>query len=281
MKRQKPLLYIVITILLALQACNLPSGTPTEEPQDEVLIAAQMTLTALAEQVTPTEVLPTFTPLPTLSPTPEFTTTPAFTSTPSFAYVSLSTATNCRIGPGLAYDLIDTFLIGQTIEVIGKHPFDNYWYVRSPNNPNVYCWMWGAYATGGNLGNVPVLTPPPSPTPAPTFDANYVNISSCVGWWARINLKNTSSTAFKSMTITIKDTVTDVTLSDTRDGFQDIDGCLLSSITASLEPGASYTISSPTFVANPTGHKMTASIKLCTQTGLGGSCTSKTIEFTP
>ena len=268
-------------ILLALQACNLPSGTPTEEPPDEVLIAAQMTLTALAKQVTPTEALPTFTPLPTLSPTPEFTATSAFTATPSFAYVTLSTATNCRVGPGLAYDLIDTFLIGKTIEVIGKHPFDNYWYVRSPNNPNVYCWMWGAYATGGNLGNVPVLTPPPSPTPAPTFDANYVNLSSCVGWWARINLKNTSPTAFKSMSITIKDTVTDVTLSDTRDGFQDIDGCLLSSITASIEPGASYTISSPTFVANPTGHKMTATIKLCTQTGLGGSCTSKTIEFTP
>ena len=114
MKRQRTLSYLILMILLALQACNLPSGAPTEEPQDEVLIAAQMTLTALAEQVTPTEALPTFTSLPTLSPTPEFTATPAFTVTPSFAYVTLSTATNCRVGPGLVYDLIDTFLIGQT-----------------------------------------------------------------------------------------------------------------------------------------------------------------------
>jgi hypothetical protein len=177
---------------------------------------------------------------------------------------------------------VDTFLVGQTIEVLGKHPFDNYWFVRSPNNVSVNCWMWGFYATGGNLGNVSVLTPPPSPTPVPSFDASYKSLSSCAGeWWARINLKNTGATAFKSMTITIKDTVADVTLTDTRDGFEDTDGCALSSITSSLDPGASYTISSPAFTADPTGHKMTATVKLCTQTGLGGSCSSKSIEFTP
>ena len=281
MNERKILFYLFAVLALILQACNLPGNAPTSAPTADPLLAAQMTITALAEQVTPTEALPTFTPVPTLSPTPEFTATPDFTPTPSFAYVVLSEATNCRIGPGLAYDLVDTFLVGQTIEVIGKHPFDNYWYVHSPNNPNVYCWLWGYYATGGNLGNLPVLTPPPSPTPVPTFEANYVNLSSCVGWWARISLKNTSSTAFKSVAITIKDTVTNVSLSDTNDGFQDVDGCLLSSVTASLDPGASYTIASPTFVADPTGHKLTVDIKLCTQTGLGGSCVSKTIEFTP
>ena len=281
MKKRKTILYLIVISMFILQACNLPSNSPTNEPTEDPLIAAEMTITALAGQVTPTEAPPTFTALPTLTPTPEFTPTPASTSTPSFAYVTLSEATNCRIGPGLAYDLVDTFLVGQTIEVVGKHPSDNYWYVHSPNNPNVYCWMWGYYAIGGNLGNVPVLTPPPSPTPAPTFDASYVSLSSCVGWWARLNLKNTSSTAFKSIVITIKDTVTDVSLSDTNDGFHDIDGCLSSSMVATLEPGASYTVASPAFVADPTGHKVSATIKLCTETGLGGSCVTKAIEFVP
>ena len=282
MKKNKPLLYFSVMLVLILQACNLPSSVPTEEPTPDPLIAAQMTITALAEQSTPTDVpSPTYTPLPTLTPTPEFTSTPAFTPTPSFAYVTLSEGTNCRVGPGLAFDLVDTFLVGQTIEVIGKHPFDNYWYVRSPNNSNVTCWLWGFYAAGGNLGNVPVLTPPPSPTPAPAFGAVFVNIGSCVGWWARIKVTNTSSIAFKSISISIKDTVTDVTLSESRDGFQDVDGCLLSSIIASVEPGASYTVVSPTFVADPAGHRMIATIKLCSETGLGGSCASKTIEFTP
>lgn len=283
MKKQKAIPSLTVIMIFILQACNLPSSAPTGEPTIDPQIAAQMTITALAEQSPPTatEALPTFTPLPTLTPTSESTSTPAFTPTPSFAYVTLSEATNCRMGPGVAYDLVDTFLVGQTIEVVGKHPFDNYWYVRSPNNPSVYCWLWGAYATGANLGNVAVLTPPPSPTPAPTFDAAFVNIGSCVGWWARIKITNTSTTAYKSMSISIKDTVTNITLSDTRDGFQDVDGCLLSAITSSIEPGASYTVVSPSFVADPAGHKMIATIKLCTATGLGGSCASKTIEFTP
>lgn len=281
MNRQKIFPSLIILLLLILQACNLPSNAPSGEPTLDPLVAAQMTITALAERNTPTDVPPTFTALPTLSPTPESTSTPAFTPTPSFAYVTLSEATNCRVGPGLAYDIVDTFLVGQTIEVVGKHPFDNYWYVRSPRNPGVHCWLWGFYATGANLGSVPVLTPPPSPTPAPSFDASFLNVSTCVGWWVRITVKNSGPVAFKSMSLSVRDTVTDVTLSDTRDGFQDVDGCLLSSIIASLEPGASYTIASPSFAADPSGHKLTATLKLCTATGQGGTCTSKTIEFTP
>lgn len=281
MKKQKTTFFLIFIVVFILQACNLPTNAPGGEPTLDPLIAAQMTITALAGQSTPTEALPTFTAPPTFSPTPESTATPAFTPTPSFAYVTLSEATNCRVGPGLAFALVDTFLVGQTIEVIGKHPFDNYWYVRSPKNPGAYCWLWGFYATGANLGSVPVLTPPPSPTPAPAFDASYLNLGSCVGWWVRIKINNSGPVAFKSMSIAVRDTVTDVTLNDTRDGFQDVDGCLASSIVGSIEPGDSYTISSPAFIADPSGHNVVATIKLCTETGQGGSCTSKTLEFTP
>jgi len=273
---------MVITMLV-IQACNLPNSAATEEPTVDPMLAAGMTLTAAAELNTPTEALPTFTPLPSLTPTPEFTATPNFTPTPAFAYVTLSEATNCRVGPGVDYALVDTFLVGQTIEVIGKHPYDNYWYVRSPNNPAVYCWLWGFYATGANLNNVPVLTPPPSPTPAPKpdFKSSYVNSGSCIGWWTRIKLNNTGPVAFKSMSISIKDTVTNETRNASGDGFQDVNACILSSVILSLGPGSSLTVVAPSLSADPTGHKVAVSTTLCTEVGQSGTCISETIEFTP
>ncbi len=283
MKDRKTLLYLFVMFALILQACNLPGNAPTSEPTADPLLAAQMTITALAGQSTPTEVPPTFTALPTFSPVPESTSPPAFTPTPSFAYVTLSEATNCRVGAAVSFGLVDTFLAGQTIEVIGKHPFDNYWYVRSPNNPSVYCWLWGFYATGANLGNVPVLTPQPTytPVPAPSFDASYVNYGSCIGWWTRYNLKNTGQITFKSMSISVTDTITNETRISTRDGFQDVNACLLSAVTPTIGPGEAYTVVGPSLSADPGGHKLSANITLCTETGQGGSCISKTIEFTP
>jgi hypothetical protein len=286
MKKRNTLFYLIVMTMLILQACNLPNAAATEEPTVDPMIAVGLTLTSIAELNPPTEALPTFTPLPSLTPSLASIATPNFTPTPSFAYVTLSEATNCRVGPGVAYDLVDTFLIGQTIEVIGKHPYDNYWYVRSPNNSNVYCWMWGFYATGSNLNNVPVLTPPPSPTPAPdlTFNTSYVNSGNCVArssWWSRIDIKNTGPIAFKSISMTIKDTVTNETKNKSLDGFQDVNACILLPSNSVLDPNESAVVVAPSFSADPSGHKVELSITLCTEVGQGGTCTSKTIEFTP
>ena len=286
MKKYKTILVpLLIIIMLVLQACNLPNSAATEESIDP-LVAAEMTITALAstnpQPSATVEVLPTFTELPTLSPTPENTATPAFTATPTFAYITLSEATNCRIGPGVAFDLVDTFLVGQTIEVIGKHPFENYWYVRSPNNPSLYCWMWGQYATGANLNNVPVLTPPPSPTPAPvpSFTLEYVNTGKCIGWFARFNVTNKGAVDFKSVSVSVKDTVTDETKTTTVNGFQGVDSCTLSAITPKLGPGEAYIItsSSPAITGL---HKFSATVTLCTGENQGGTCVSQVVEYNP
>jgi hypothetical protein len=282
-KRRKVILYIILSARLILQACNLPGGAATETPTVDPLVAAGQTLTAAAELNTPTEAVPTFTALPTLSLTPILTGTPNLTPTPTFAYVTLSEATNCRVGPGVAFTLVDTFLVGQTIEVIGKHPFDNYWYVRSPNNPAVNCWLWGFYATGANLNNVPVLTPPPSPTPIPKpdFKSSYVNSGNCIGWWTRIKVDNTGPVAFKSVSMSLTDTVTVETKNSSLDGFQDVNACILQSINSVLDPGESATIVAPSLSADPSGHELSLSITLCTEIGQGGTCISETIKFTP
>ena len=54
------------------------------------------------------------------------------------------------------------------IETIGRDLNGNYWYIRNPSSSNGYCWLWGEYATvTGNVGALPVFTPPPTPTPMP------------------------------------------------------------------------------------------------------------------
>ena len=174
MRKHKTFLSILLGVLLtAVQACNLPAGgTATQAPSgNDPLIAAQKTVDAINQTQTANAPVMTLAPTLTLAPTvtlaPAFTSTPALTSTPSFPYVTLSVGTNCRTGPDKVYTLIDTFLPGQTIEVLARSPGGEYWYVRSPNNQAVFCWMWGAYATGGNLNGLAIFTPLPSPTPAP------------------------------------------------------------------------------------------------------------------
>jgi hypothetical protein len=283
----------LLWLALVLQACNLPSAQATETP--DPLLAAQLTITALSQGQT-LEPSATFTAVPVLSATP------AFTATPAFAYVTLSQATNCRVGADVSFELIDTFQVGQTIQVLGKHPFDNYWYVKSPNNPNVNCWMWGQYATGSNLNNVPLLTPPATYTPAPTatstpatpgviiigtvvikpvFTAAYVNSGKCTGWWSRITVQNTGVVTAKSISISVTDTVTNENRSATTNGFQDVSGCALTPLKATLALGEATTVVAPSFTADPVGHKVSATVTLCTDVNASGACASTVIEFTP
>lgn len=283
MKSQKHLLHTFTALLLLfLQACNLPNAQTAEPTEIDPDLAVQLTLTALAPSPT-VQLFPTNTQAPTLTPTLAVTNTPAATSTPTFAYVTLSEATNCRKGAGTTFELVDTFVVGQTIAVVGKHPFDDYWYVQSPNNASVYCWMWGFYATGGNLGNVPVLTPPPTYTvaPQPSFDATYVDSGKCLAWYSRISLKNTGPVTLKSISMTITDTVTAEARNFTGNGFQDVNACVLSAANPTLAPGATYTVVAPSLSADHTGHRVTLAITLCTENNQTGVCASKTIEFTP
>jgi hypothetical protein len=196
--------------------------------------------------------------------------------------ISVTVDTNCRVGPGKIYDYLGGFYVGETAEVYGKNPGGDYYYIRLPENPSIFCWVTDQYATiVGNTTLLPVFTPPPTPTPIPSFLMAYSSLDSCVGWWVELRLKNTGPVAFKSMAVAIKDLNTGTTLTDFENGFTDIDGCLASGTTASLDPGAIYTISTPSFAYNPNNHKMRATVTLCTLVNQGGQCISNTIDFRP
>jgi hypothetical protein len=277
----------VSALVLAILACNLPIATPPAPSAGAAYTsAAQTVAVAVNQTLLPSMTAPptssftppaeTFTPLPTLSPT-QF-----FTATSPIPLLSVTVDTNCRVGPGKLYDYLGGLYVGQMAEIYGKNSSNNYWYIRLPENPNIFCWVTGQYATlVGNTALLPVFTPPPTPTPVPGFVMAYVGLDSCVGWWVELRLKNTGFVAFKSMSISVKDLDTGTTLTDIENGFTDLGGCMSSSTIASLDPGNIYTISSPAFIYNPDNHKMRATVTLCTLINQGGQCISNTINFKP
>jgi hypothetical protein len=243
--------------------------------------------TQTAQGVIPVDVvespLPTSTPeLPTLTPTVTLTPTPIFTATPVVPQISVSVATNCRIGPGKIYDRVGALLVGQVSEVVGRNATNNYWYIRNPNRPEGFCWLWGEYATvTGNFAVLPVFTPPPTPTPMPAFEAEYDGLETCSGWWVDIELINVGGISFDSVALTVRDLDTNVVVTMNSDTFTNLNGCSDSSSRDTLDPGESPNISSTAFAYDPSGHELRATITLCSGEGLNGTCLTEVIEFEP
>jgi hypothetical protein len=74
---------------------------------------------------------------------------------------------------------------------------------------------------------------------------------------------------------------TDTDLSLYAEDFTARDGCHNSSTKDVLNPGERFTVSTSAFAEDPDGHKMRASITLCSAAGQKGTCVTKVIKFTP
>lgn len=299
-KRTSLLLFLMLLVTLA---CIMPELPPTDQSASETSVAQTVLAAVVGTQRAMTASVPsdmlsssasvpsesqTESPTPSLTPTETLTPIPAFTATSLIPRISVSVPTNCRVGPGKVYEMVGALLVDETAQVYGRDPTGDYWYIRNPDETNGFCWVWGEYATlSGPVFLLPVYTPPPTPTPtltstpAPGFDASYQGLDSCTGWWAEIKLKNTGTINFHSAGITLKDTVTSDQVSNIADGFINDSGCTSSSSKASLQEGKSVTVSSPSFAYDPSGHKLRATITLCSETGLNGTCVTETITFKP
>jgi len=170
---RKPVVGVLVAVLLAGLACQLPATTsgqvdPTVLAQalidaNNATVVAGLTQTAAL----PAPELPAVgTAAPTETATPAETATPT-TTIPNWPLAQLTENTHCRKGPLAAYDLVITYLNGQLLDILGKNAAGDYWFVANPDNPSANCWLWGRYAqVSGDTSQVPVFTPPPSPTPA-------------------------------------------------------------------------------------------------------------------
>lgn len=276
--------FAFVAVLAVLASACGPTGVTAPDP-NLIHTAVAQTLSAIHIQTAragtdtplPSPLPPTLTPTVTLSPTP------FFTETPSAPMISVSVNTNCRVGPGKVYDRVGALLVGETTEIFGRDRTGAYWYVANPDAPGGYCWLWGEYASlVGNTETLPVFTPPPTPTPVPAFEVEYDNLESCSGkWWVEFKLKNTGGITFRSISLQVADADTNALVAISDDDFINYNGCTASESRKALGAGETLILSAPSFVYDPSGHKLRASMTLCSDDGVKGICLTKALEFKP
>jgi uncharacterized protein YgiM (DUF1202 family) len=250
------------------------------------------TQTNLATSTPESTLTPSLTPTPSDTLTPTFTNTLTLTNTPTIPMVSVSSLTNCRTGPGTAYDKVGTLIKGETAEVIGRGVNLDYWIIKLPSKPLTTCWLWSNYATvTGNTSGLTIYYPPATPTvqftatPPATFEVAYFSIETCGGgvWKIKFHLINSGSVTWESNRVTATDQTTSETTSIDQNTFPELvsSSCAIISDPTNLEAGKAGSTSSTAFSANPAGHPFTATIRLCSSDVLLGTCVEKTITFKP
>ncbi|MBM3145989.1 MAG: hypothetical protein FJ010_13680 [Chloroflexi bacterium] len=306
-KRLGGMLFIFPFAILLL-GCNLPVAPAAQAPEaDLVATAIQNTLIAQTLQAlvaNPPAGQPqdqgqpqgqpqdqVQSPTPTLTFTPSLTPEPTYTATSTVPMVSVSVDTNCRFGPGKDFELLGALLVGEQTEIIARDPSGYYWYVRNPDRPGGFCWLWGNYAsTTGNIASLPVFTPPATLTPTatftpqPDFTVAYNDVEMCGAvWHIDFRITNTGSLTFQSVATTVTDTVTSETVNYNNDEFREYNACVLNLATLQddLAPTEVGFSTSESLSNDPSGHQINATITLCTQNGLAGTCITRNLSFTP
>ncbi|MCC6986029.1 MAG: hypothetical protein IT309_06360 [Anaerolineales bacterium] len=157
MFRRKSFLLVSVFLIASLTACNMPSGTEPTVDLAGTVTAQALLLESGSGGNAPQQELPTA--------TPAFTATPELTGTPSVPEITVSVNTNCRTGPGTAYQIIGALVIGQKGIVVGKNSPTGYWIINNPGSTGT-CWLFPQYATvSGDTSKLQEYAIPPTPTP--------------------------------------------------------------------------------------------------------------------
>lgn len=281
MFKNHPIFVFVIVLLIVSLACSQSSTVvPTLDPNAaqtaivETIIALQVQTTPSENPVNATSTLELPTATASLSPTPE----PS--GTPTTPQISVSFDTFCRLGPGIAYEKVGILLVGETTDIIGRHATGQYWYVRNPDIGIEFCWMSGEYASiSGNTAVLLVHTPPPSAPPE--VNVFYDGLDKCTGWSPRFRLQNLSGTLFKSISMTVRDTTTNTVEADNTNGFPNTSNCNAPITNEFLIQGSFLMVSAPEFSYNPNNNALSATMIVCTELDLAGTCVTKVVTFTP
>jgi hypothetical protein len=285
---------IILGAILLLSACSFQS-VPSTQPDDLVGQIVQQTFAAYTRaaaspsqndsaQQTQVAQSAAQTLIALTSSTPEATRTPTLSPTPGTVQVTVSLETNCRSGPGPAYEKLGILKVGQTADVVGRNSVNDTWIIKLPSNPSITCWLWGQYASvSGNWEAVPVLTPPPTPTASGAFVVDYSNTQACSSpayWWLNFKVTNTGSVPWKSVLVKITDQNTGEFHQAVYNDFLRWGVCAVLQSAEDLEPGETG-YSGYSFNQNPMGHTVTATIQVCTQEDLLGTCLENTITVAP
>ncbi|MBL8061703.1 MAG: SH3 domain-containing protein [Anaerolineales bacterium] len=262
-----------------LTLTNAPTATMTFTPT--LIRPTRLATDTFTPGPLPTGTQPTITAVLSAEPLATVTLTPV--------EITVSRPTNCRSGPGKAYDVVGTLLPDVKTTVHGRDSTNQYWYIRNPDIVPEYCWVWGEYATftGQNL-SVSVLALPPTPTatasaiPFLSYKVKGAGMASCSGaFWMNIQITNYSTDVFKSIKIEMQDTTNLVNRNLAVNGFANSTGCDNLEFEETIPPQGIVVVSSARFDYSLRGSKLKAYITICTDIDLKGVCTTIKASFSP
>lgn len=284
----------VSLLAAASLACSIP-GLDLGAGADGETVGTSVAATVAAR--TGTGGAPTGEPLDTDTPAPSNTATPAptgtatavptatLTPTPEDAVVRVSGDTFCRAGPGEVYEGRGILNTDQESVIIARDPTGNFWYIENPDQPGEKCWIWGNYATPeGPTSGLPVYTPPPSPTPSMDYAAAFREMDECVAPWMEFTITNTGDLPLESFWIKVEDRDSGETVGpNTGNLFESWNACMDGTSQDTIAPGGKAFLMSSQFGSpsySPRGEPLLATIRVCTQENLGGTCLTRQVSFT-
>lgn len=223
----------------------------------------------------------TVTPNPTSSGT-DINVEEGVTPAAGLLLISANLDTNCRSGPDTSYEIMGHFQRGQTAEVIGSNALQTWWYIKNPNNPTNYCWVWGeSTAVQGSTSQLDVIKPPPPPPPKIDFSAEYSRMEDCGVPVAVFRIINDGGLKLESMSLLIYDVTREFQISwmpkINQPFWSKQENCY---------PDWSYMDVGDTgyiggdLSTGVLGDKASARIKLCSEDSLDGQCLERTVDFT-
>lgn len=102
---------------------------------------------------------------------------PTVTSSPSGPTITVKLDAdqpqiNVRSGPGTEYDKVGVLLAGQTVPAKGRTPGGNWILIDYPGISGGMAWVYSPLVDLSPGANLPIIEPPPTPTPAVTTTIN-------------------------------------------------------------------------------------------------------------
>ncbi len=175
-KRNKAIFFSVLVIITML-ACGLENIQVVESPNLEATITAQAALLqgggqppAVQDPAQQVVIVVTATPAGGAAASTEQV-QPAQVLPPAAGAVTVTvtTATNCRSGPGQNFKIIYGMPVGQVAKVVAKNTYSGYWIIEIPGQTGQTCWLWGQYAViNGDTATLKEVVTPTSPAPTRT-----------------------------------------------------------------------------------------------------------------
>jgi len=198
--------------------------------------------------------------------------------------ISANLDTNCREGPDTIYPVFGHFLRGQTSEVQGSNTSQTWWYIKNPDNPEGYCWVWGETTyVEGITNEVAIITPPPLPPPGINYTATFSHIEDCGSIPVAVfGIENTGTLKLESLQMLI----VDITKGGQLYWIPLLNQPFWSSKTSCnrdwnyMDPGDYAYVGGELLHAGILGHKAQAKINLCSEENQDGQCMEKTVQFT-